>query len=174
MLRPMLKLIALLFLAGAASAQTYDIDLTVDGNAYTGAFTYSVSGQEAIFTNVSISGGGFTLNIGEDLVPGTPGADGIWFINSKQQTLGIQLLSPLGGQSDAFADVYLNTTGTQAGQSWCNPGPSACPGLSLTEAVAQPLGTLARAPEIDAGAAGSALTLLGCCLLIFASKSTRP
>jgi hypothetical protein len=168
----------LCLMAGAASAQTYDLDLVMDGNAFTGQFTYDR--HTDVFTNVSIAGDGMTLNSGEDLEAGIaderPAADYLWFINPQQQTLGIQLLAPLGRKSSTFTDVYLNTTGTQAGSSWCDPGPSTCFGMSLIEVRADPVGRITaatRAPELDPSSMAAALTLLGCCVLMWGGKRER-
>jgi len=167
--------VALLALLAAlpAFAQTYDMDLTLDGVTYAGDFTWTI-GKSGFgdFTNVSINGSnGVNLNIGEDLQQGIlgqpPGADGIWFLNSQDQSLGIQLIDPLGGREVPFYSVYSNINGPEA-QQYCDPGPDICSGLVLKEVRGGH-----SAPELDSGSLAGALTLLCGGLLVLRARRWR-
>jgi hypothetical protein len=155
-----------------ASAQTYDLDLTLDGVKYAGDFTWTIGASGlGDFTNVSITGtNGVTLNVGEDLQQGIegapPGADGIWFLNSQDQTLGITLLDPLGGARVPFYSIYSNINGPQAHQ-YCDPGPDVCSGLVLKEV------RHVSAPELDPAPLSGALTLLCGGVLVLRGRRSR-
>jgi hypothetical protein len=145
----MLKILAFLFLAAPAAAQTYYVDLLMDGHNYAGTFDYTRSTD--IISDVDISGNGAHFFVDSAPLHDSQWSNSyVWFLGKDNETLGFQLVAPLGGAERTFTDVYLNVGGAQ---SWCDPGPSTCE-MSL-----------ARAPEIDGSGAIGALTLLACCLI---------
>jgi hypothetical protein len=160
-----LFMIPLFAAAQTASAQVYDLNLTIDGVSYGGQFTYSFAPNGlGVFSDVNITGNGFTFNSGDDpeqaILGNGPGDDQILFTTHNQDDLFLKLVAPLGGRESTFTEVsFLWANGSTMA---CNPGPDTCSVLSLV-----------LAPELDVASLGGVVALMCCGFMMFAPRRVR-
>jgi hypothetical protein len=173
-----------LLAAGAAHAQTYDLDISISDIAtpFTGSFNYNSSGTGYCstpfcgsgitpdFTNINISGpnGAMFTGVNKTSSGGLDfyAASGpLGLLSSEVFQLSFNTNSPLGGSASSIgvSNIVYNVDSNVTGLYQCGQDGISCT-ASLSRAPA------AAVPEIDASTAVTALSLLAGALAVCTAR----
>jgi hypothetical protein len=154
-----MKTLLLCLLASPCFAQTYNVDVNVNGQSYLGQFTYA----NGIYSNVSINSGQFTsIFQAQAAVGGVP--DGstytLWFNNAQTGlNMGVDLITPeVNGFSQLGGSDYKGTYATV--QTAAGPYTSCYVGSGCSIDISQVVEEVRQAPELDPSTGLAAMALL--------------
>lgn len=169
----MKMLTVLLFLSGPAMAQTYDLSLSLNGQTYSGDFTFTpntmvndagatVAGP-GVYSNVSVSDPyAGTLTGAWDVYGGVFGQHELWFTNAAGAgLLAVSIPTSPGNTPMVGMGAFAYTGSGSLDYTTC----SAC--ASITEVISN---GIRQAPELDPAGGMASITLLAGLVLILKAR----
>ena len=164
-----MKMLILLLICGPVMAQTYDLSLSLNGQTYSGDFTFTpntmvndagatVAGP-GVYSNVSISDPyAGTLTGAWDVYGGVFGQHELWFTNAQGQGfLSVGIPTSPGNTPMTGMGAFAYTGSGSLDYVTC----STC--ASITQVIGN---SLRQAPELDPAGGMAAFTLLAGFILI--------